>query len=298
MPGKGKKKRESKNKKKKNTVSPHDAKTNYQTYEDQFVDTVSQLINDGIHEIYKNAYWYCSEPANQDACTMDVFHVLLSEVPNWLPYMIKQESKKITTEIPWFREVLRQMIVQKVNIMVSIKLDRATSIDNFFFELPGNDEIIHRFYTQVAKDLLGFIELYDHTADKTQHANNIYRAQEIIRESLKRCIRTLVPMRALVDQHLCNAAQAAESESSESSSSSYSSSSSHRVKEEEDCDVIPPREVAEQQVKQPEGGEADPNPPLVLLDTEVPMEKEEEGDVPPIIDTSGVNLDDLVYDVQ
>lgn len=186
-------------------ITPQDAKINYGVYEQQVLEKLTPLVNEGIHEIYKNAYWYVNEtqraPSKEDV--FDVFQQLLSEIKHWSEPITLAETEKVFGRLSWLREVLRQMVIQQASILLGVKDARRLAECQFTFQLPSNTEITKRLYAACGNALQGYVDLYDHTVkDKKTRARNAEEAMKIIAKQLKRTISTLVPIEQIVSNHL------------------------------------------------------------------------------------------------
>lgn len=171
------------------------------------MEVVPGVLNVRFYEMYKDAWDFVESEQpdlNSDQqwkSTLEVFQQLLGEIPDWELDRIEEETESVIAELPYLREALRQMLIARVSILMSIRHDKRTRA-NFEFVMPPDAEIIHTFFIRAAKRLRGKAALYYHLVDEIVREDNTLEAEDIIRRSLEKSIPSLVPLQQVVQSHL------------------------------------------------------------------------------------------------
>ena len=100
------------------------------------------------------------------------------------------------------RQIIRQMITQQIFLLMSRRYDKVTPTIDVNFELPSNEELIHKLLCGVCRSMQRYVSLYDHRVSEVQRTVNATEAEEQIRAALKRAFLTLVPIEKIVESHL------------------------------------------------------------------------------------------------
>lgn len=182
---------------------------NYTTYMSQLLDVLPGIISERIYNIYKDAWQYVSEHmASDNADThrkhvIRVFQQLLGDIANWELERLQEETRVISGEIPYLREVIRHLLISRVAILMSYGNRRSGGEVEFEFVMPQNEEIVHTFMLRAAKRIRPKAFLYYHLVDDEVEIDaNTLEAEEIIRASLERAIPALVPLQQVAQKHL------------------------------------------------------------------------------------------------
>ena len=180
------------------------AQINYETFMGQVIEKLPPVINGSIYDMYKDAWEYCKRKLKDKGKTLRLFQKLLAEVPKWDAQTIKEETDRTMAQLPWLREVLRQMLVARVHILMSVRYDQETSIRDFKFDMPSNEQVVHKFLIRASKYIRGRPSLYNHQIDEIDRETNTMEAEELISKAVKRTISDLVPLEQIVERHLQN----------------------------------------------------------------------------------------------
>ncbi len=181
-------------KKKQQVINPQIAQVNYDTYTFQVLEHVSPVIVNSLSQIYNDALQYSDQELNDTSERFNVFKKLLSDVKLWDDDEIAEETTEFMRDVPWLRDVLRQIIVAQVHIMLSARADQYISEPKFAFEMPSEETIVYTILTRAAKSVRSRPRLFDHALDEEQIQTNFDEIEELVRKSLKRTVITLVPI--------------------------------------------------------------------------------------------------------
>lgn len=193
--------------------SPNVVNQNYEMFLSQLTEVVPGVMNVRFYEMYKDAWDYIEEEMpdlskeEQRANTLETFQQFLGEVPDWDIERIEEETDYVMGELPYLREALRQMLIARVTILMSVRHDKRTQGD-FEFVMPPDTEIIHTFFIRAAKRLRSKALLYCHLdqdgvrMDEVEIEDNTLAAEDIVRRSLEKSIPALVPLQEVCESHL------------------------------------------------------------------------------------------------
>ena len=192
--------------------------TSFETFQSQLLDALPPLMNEVIYNMYLEAWEYVEESGEaedeDDAVqrTLYVFQQILAQVKDWDEAKIEKETKFLTKKLKWLREVLRQMLISRVVILLSVQGDEFKK-PNFEFEMPSNESIVHSLYLKVTKRIRARVSLYNHLVSEEEREMNTIEAEEIIQNAIKRAIPSLVPIDKVMEAAAAQAqAQAQEEE--------------------------------------------------------------------------------------
>lgn len=176
---------------------------NYREFEKQVLDCLPPVLNQCLYDKYRDAWRLACYHLEDESQTMRIFQQLLKEVPSWTQREIKARAEEITGQLPWLRDTLRWMTIAQIFIMLRIRNDLKTNqAVSYAFDLPLDEEIVHRLFQAVAQHMTGYVALYRHTEDETQRIRNTEEAEERIRKVVQRFIRQLVPIQDIVREHM------------------------------------------------------------------------------------------------
>lgn len=186
-------------------LDPTQADLNRKRFRKQLIDALAPVLNDVLYEFYKKAYdlaeYRRDTGEDSKASWQRVFQEILKEVATWDDDALDSITKRVVQRMPWFREVVRQMVVQEIYVLMSSKYDRGTDEIDFKFELPANQQLVHNLLIRVCTRMRGFVSLYDHTVDEQTREHNTVAAEDEIRKALRSAIDNLVPIAELVRKH-------------------------------------------------------------------------------------------------
>lgn len=194
-------------------ASTNDMNQNYETFFAQISETVPPVLNERFYEMYKGAYQFVISErdfaglsvSDIEYKTIEVFQHLLGAIRQWSDERIEEETEYVVGSLKYFRSALRQMLVARVSILMSMRDDARTHA-NFQFEMPDDKTIVHKIFVRAAKRLRARASLYRHLVngrkiDDVQREQNTLEAEDIIRSSLKGSIIALVPLEDVVERH-------------------------------------------------------------------------------------------------
>lgn len=183
-----------------------DVRQNYDVLKTQLLEVVPQVMLERFYEMYKDAWNYATTryPDVDEDTLMDktiaIFQQMMGDVHNWREDRILEEAEHLNTELPYFREALRQLLIARVTILLSVRHDRRTDA-NFEFVMPPDTEIAHTLYKRASKRLRARARLFVHTLDEVDVEQNTGTIEEIIQGGLEKSITCLVPLQQVVETH-------------------------------------------------------------------------------------------------
>jgi hypothetical protein len=181
-------------------LDPAQASLSSRRFRDQLVQALAPVLNDEIYELYKKAY-ALAEAENKKWAR--VFQDILRECGEWDDDYVREITERVVAIVPWFRVVVRQVVVQEIFVMMSTRYDRAVDDVNFEFELPANEQLVHSILKHVCHHMRGYVSLYSHEVDdETVRVHNTGLAEEQIQKALQPAIASIVPIKKIVEAHL------------------------------------------------------------------------------------------------
>lgn len=197
-------------------LDPAHANLNRKRFRKQLVEKLAPVLNDVLYEFYKKAYLLAEDKqrkrskdpaqAAEPAITwQSIFQKILKEVAEWDAEVLESIVERIKANLPWFREVVRQMIIHEIYVLMSSRHDQATDDIDFSFELPSDKELVHHLLKCVAGRMRGSVSLYDHSVEETQREHNTLRAQDEIERALGPAVDSLVPIADIARKHFSRA---------------------------------------------------------------------------------------------
>lgn len=179
-------------------LDPTQANLNRKRFRKQLIDALAPVLNAVLYEFYKKAHALAE---HRKESWQRVFQAILREVAEWDDDVVESITERVTASLPWFREVVRQMVVQEIYVLMSSRYDRSTDEIDFKFELPANQQLVHNVLVRVCTRMRGSVALYDHTVDEQVRERNTIVAEDEIRKALNGAIDNMVPIAELVRKH-------------------------------------------------------------------------------------------------
>ena len=194
-----------------NIASPNVVRANYDMFMGQLLESIPPVMSTRFYDMYCDAWEYVEGSKKYDNLTheekqqktLSGFQQLLGLVPKWEDERIIEETEFVTSSLPWLREALRQMLIARVSILMSVRSDKRTN-GNFEFAMPDDERIVHTFFIRAARKIRGKAYLYNHDVDEVEREENALIAEDIIKSSLETSIPSLVPLKEVVQTHLIN----------------------------------------------------------------------------------------------
>lgn len=183
------------------TINPQFAQVNYNTYMFQVKEHVAPVILNSLQLIYNDACKYCEEEQLDEAQRFKVFQKALGDIKHWSDEELEEETEEFMGQVPWLRDVLRQILVSQVHILLSARADKYVPDPKFEFSMPSEDQIVFKFLVRAAKTVKPRARLFDHQLEDEEIDANLIEAEEVVRKSIERTIHTLVPIEKIVESH-------------------------------------------------------------------------------------------------
>lgn len=180
--------------------SANEANLNRERFCLQLVETLAPLLNDELYELYKKAY----RLSQQDKSLWQrTFQQMLAECPEWDDEIVADITERMLKKVKWFRQVVRQMVIQEIYVLMSSRYDEPTQDIDFEFSLPSNLELMRSILCRVCNAMRGYVYLYSHEGlTETEMAKNACKAEKKISCALQKAIVSFVPTERIVEAHL------------------------------------------------------------------------------------------------
>ena len=175
------------------------ADQNYRAFSDQLLLSLAPIFNDYLYSLYLTATNYAERNRIDPMLAMQK---ILQGCAKFGARSMEPLTNDVSQKVPWMRQIIRQMITQQIFLLMSRRYDKVTPTIDVNFELPSNEELIHKLLCGVCRSMQRYVSLYDHRVSEVQRTVNATEAEEQIRAALKRAFLTLVPIEKIVESHL------------------------------------------------------------------------------------------------
>lgn len=180
------------------------ADQNYRAFRDQLLHSLAPIFNDYLYSLYLTATNYAERNRIDPLLAMQK---ILQGCAKFGARSMEPLINDVNQKVPWMRQIIRQMITQQIFLLMSRRYDKVTPTIDVDFELPSNEELIHKLLCGVCRSMQRYVSLYDHRVSEVQRTVNATEAEEQIRVALKRAFLTLVPIEKIVESHLTQTQQ-------------------------------------------------------------------------------------------
>jgi hypothetical protein len=167
-------------------------------YIEQLRCILCPLIIQGINSIYTD-----SLELSNGKKTLYKFQELLREIPKWNQTILQEESKRIKKKCPYIMDIVTAIFVSSVKILASVRLKGKN--DNIRVKIPTSDIFIHSIYIESAQQIFYNPYLFYHKNSFGKVQENKVQVEEIIRYSVDKTIRQMLPLDSILQEYLANA---------------------------------------------------------------------------------------------
>lgn len=174
-------------------------------YTQHLVDTLTPYIHEGLNKIYKEAADTARKAESQNK-TLLIFQKYLYDVNNWNQIQIDEETKRIkqlngsTYEL----DDLVKVVIKSHIILLTYSNNISNVIAQTFYDNFSTSTLIHRCYTECAKDAHNNPYLFYHDVDPLDYKRNQIIIQQNIQAAIPRAIRKVLPFSLIMKEFLIN----------------------------------------------------------------------------------------------
>eukprot|EP00899_Mesostigma_viride_P011100 jgi/Mesvir1/19992/Mv13249-RA.1 len=168
----------------------------------EYVDQLERGLTEPVFESLKNILRDAVEVS--DTAGMDpisAFTQLLTEIPDWNPDVLEEETEFIMDAIPYFRDLLKAYFVCTSMIMGSIRMSRDPN-QKMKVRVPSPTRFVHLVMKNLANEIVDDVDYFvSETGDggyKLQR-RNLFGA---IREAVRGAVHTLMPIDDILKEYM------------------------------------------------------------------------------------------------
>eukprot|EP00899_Mesostigma_viride_P018573 jgi/Mesvir1/26717/Mv20494-RA.1 len=168
----------------------------------EYVDQLERGLTEPVFESLKNILRDAVEVS--DTAGMDpisAFAQLLSEIPEWNPEVLEEETEFVMDSIPYFRDLLKAYFVCTSMIMGSIRMSKDPN-QKMKVRVPSPTRFVHLLMKNLGTAIVDEVDYYvTETADGGYkfHRRNLFEA---IRESVRSAVHTLMPIDDILKEYM------------------------------------------------------------------------------------------------
>lgn len=165
-------------------------------YTQQLKNFLGPLVYQGIESIYQEA-----EQTNPQA-PIKTFQMFLRSVPKWNATTVEQETKRISKELTWIKELISAVLICNVRILISIRMQDGQKAIKL--RLPELDKFIHIVYIKAAR-LFYYNPLCMVPSKNIKHVQaKRVECFQIIDEAIEDAIHHMLPVEEILREYLKN----------------------------------------------------------------------------------------------
>jgi hypothetical protein len=167
-------------------------------YTKQLQNILIPRLYEGIDSLYNE-----SNENNVETEVLSYFQTSLRDVPKWNQDIIEHETSRIVevSDCEWLDNLITAVFISNTKILAAVKI--KTDDEKIDISVPRLPHFIHRCYIEVAREIYKNPYLYDKSiTDIKEKQRNIRDALLIIGECISNAVRSLLPIKTLLNKYL------------------------------------------------------------------------------------------------
>ena len=180
----------------------------------EYTEKLMDILKEGIHQCIDDIWKECKKDHFRN--TLSNFQKKLCVIPKWNQEVINDLCSKITsskdTSLEYLDKIIEAVFLSNIKILSVVKLnDDKQTID---VNVPDTKNFIHRCCIETARKFYVDPYLIDdrETSSNTQQEmkKNVKRIDSVIKDSIEKTIRGMIPMEDILKKYLDQTVQASE----------------------------------------------------------------------------------------
>ena len=168
-------------------------------YTEQLQDILQESIYDGIKKTWETC------KIEEGKTPLKCFQNRLCLIPEWNQEVINTYYKKIlkNSELSdeYLDKIIEAVFLSNIKILSVVKLHNKKQVINI--NVPDTKNFVHRCFIESARQFYSDPHLIDDRAHTSPEvARNIKRSYRIIRDSIEKTIRSMIPMEEILNKYL------------------------------------------------------------------------------------------------
>lgn len=159
-------------------------------YTKQLIDVLKDRLYDGIQEIFK-----------ESKKNVKLFRTNLENVIKWNQEMIELERSKIVerSKCEYIDDLITAVFISHTRILASIGKNNIKKVN---LVVPKTINFIHKCYINIAREIWKNPNLFDNRTTSSEYQKNIRIIENIIKDSIEYTIRSSLPVKDILRNHL------------------------------------------------------------------------------------------------
>lgn len=252
-------------------------------YTHQLMSIMVPIVYDRVKHTYLKAKRKPSEKS-----PLVEFQLALREYKDWSSLRVQNELTKMTERASYFEDLITAIFVTSVRIMSAVQLGGAPK--KFSLDPPSAESFVHAAYIRTARSLYYKPTLFDESEYPILE-NNREEVEKLIRESIDESIRSMLPVKSILESYLST--QTEEADASTTDASQHVEHPSRLVAEAEEIKSSEPIDVPEDGSDTSDEDRDDSSSPEERVDApsekgKEPARSEDDGDERPRVPPSDI----------
>lgn len=170
-------------------------------YHKQLTSHLRQPIFNLMKTIYATAENICHQENTPENILM-VFQDNLAQVPKWTKTRRTKEYEEFLklSKCDWFNELIKFTYVTHVKILTIVNKPRPNV--KLSISIPSGGSFYHGVCVNVARELWRSPFLFSKHVGKYEYQKNMRQIEQLIDNSVDTCIRSYIPMKAILQEYL------------------------------------------------------------------------------------------------
>lgn len=169
-------------------------------YTKQLQNILIPRLYEGIDSLYDEA-----SKNNNSEDVLSYFQTSLRDIPKWNQDIIENESNRIieVSDCEWLDNLITAVFISHTKILTAVKIN--SDDEKIDISVPRITHFIHRCYIEVAREIYKNPYLYDKSnRDIKEKHRNLRDALIINGECISNAVRSLLPIKSLLNKYLGN----------------------------------------------------------------------------------------------
>tara|TARA_Y100001958_G_scaffold77772_1_gene52450 strand:- start:7487 stop:8623 length:1137 start_codon:yes stop_codon:yes gene_type:complete len=161
-------------------------------YTNQLIDVLKDRLYDRIYEIYTDS-----------KRNTKIFRKELENIIKWNQEMIEIERSKIMerSKCEYIDDLITAVFISHTRILTSIGKKTSKKVN---LVIPKTINFIHKCYINIAREIWKNPNLFDNRTTSSEYQKNIRIIENLIKSSIEYTIRSSLPVRDILRNHLSN----------------------------------------------------------------------------------------------
>jgi Family of unknown function (DUF5764) len=168
----------------------------------EYTEQLQDILCEGIYQEIKNIWSSCNTLTELNV--LKSFQLKLCQIPQWNQEIINSKCERTVKSGEYLDKIIEAVFLSNVKILSVVKLNDKRKTINV--NVPDTKHFIHRCYIESARAFYQDPYLVD---DRENGSNtlseiqrNIKRSHRVIKESIEKTIRSMIPMEEILNKYL------------------------------------------------------------------------------------------------